>query len=90
MVKKMMLLFLVSAIVGCTYAGERELRDYINEPSAIVQDPHFGNYKERLDEVEKQYLEKAITYAQYLEQKTALDEQYNKEVGERTQKIMGQ
>ena len=85
-----MLLFLASAIVGCTYAGERELRDYINEPSTIVQDPHFGNYKEKLDALEKQYLEKEITYAQYLEQKTVLDDQYNKEVSERNQKIMGQ
>ena len=86
----MMLLFLASAIVGCTYAGERELRDYINEPATIVQDPHFGNYKEKLDALEKQYLEKEITYAQYLEQKTALDDQYTKEVEERNQKIMGQ
>lgn len=90
MLKRMMLLFLASAIVGCTYAGERELSDYINEPSTIVQDPHFGNYKEKLDALEKQYLEKEITYAQYLEQKTALDDQYNKEVEERNQKIMGQ
>lgn len=90
MFKKMVLLFLASALVGCTYAGERELSDYINKPSTIVQDPHFGNYKEKLDAVEKEYLGKKITYAQYLEQKTALDDQYNKEVEERNQKIMGQ
>ena len=86
----MMLLFLASVLVGCTYAGERELSDYINEPSTIVQDPHFTNYKEKLDAVEKEYLEKKITYAQYREQKTALDDQYNKEVAERNQKIMGE
>lgn len=90
MFKKTMLLFLVSVLAGCTYAGERELRDYINAPSTIVQDPHFGNYKEKLDALEKQYLGKDITYAQYLEQKIALDDQYNKEVEERNQKIMGQ
>ena len=90
MSKKMLLLFLVSVLAGCTYAGERELSDYIKEPSTIVRDPHFGNYKEKLDALEKQYLEKEITYAQYLEQKTALDDQYNKEVSERNQKIMGQ
>ena len=90
MFKKMILLFLASVLAGCTYAGERELSDYINEPSTIVQDPHFGNYKEKLNAVEKEYLEKKITYAQYLEQKTALDDRYNKEVEERNQKIMGQ
>lgn len=85
-----MLLVLVSVIAGCTYAGERELSDYINEPSTIIRDPHFANYKEKLDALEKQYLEKQITYAQYLEQKTVLDDQYNKEVEERNQKIMGE
>ena len=89
MFKKMILLFLASTLAGCTYAGERELRDYINEPSTIVKDPHFANYQEKLDAVEKEYLEKKITYAQYLEQKTALDDQYNKEVKERNEKITG-
>ncbi len=90
MFKKMILLSFASLILGCTYAGERELSDYIDEPSVIVQDPHFANYKEKLDAVEKEYLEKKITYAQYLEQKAALDDQYNKEVKERNQKIMGE
>jgi len=90
MLKRMMLLFLASAIVGCTYAGERELRDYINEPSTIIRDPHFANYKEKLDAIEKEYLEKKITYAQYLERKTALDDQYDKEVEERNRKIAGE
>lgn len=89
MFKKMILLFLVSVLAGCTYAGERELSDYINEPATIVKDPHFANYKEKLDAIEKEYLEKKITYAQYLEQKTALDDQYTKEVKERDEKIMG-
>ncbi len=90
MFKRMMLLVFMSFILGCTYAGERELGDYLDEPSTIVKDPHFANYKEKLDAVEKEYLEKRITYAQYLEQKTALDDQYNKEVEQRNQKIMGQ
>lgn len=89
MSKKMILLFLVSVLAGCTYAGERELSDYISEPSTIVKDPHFANYKEKLDGIEKEYLEKKITYAQYLEQKTALDNQYTREVKERDEKIMG-
>lgn len=89
MFKKMILLFLASVLAGCTYAGERELSDYIHEPSTIVRDPHFANYKEQLDALEKEYLEKKITYAQYLEQKTALDDQYNKEVKERDEKIAG-
>ncbi len=86
---KMTLLFLTLALAGCTYAGERELGDYIHEPSAIVQDPHFANYKGKLDAIEKEYLEKKITYAQYLEQKTALDDQYTREVKERDEKITG-
>lgn len=89
MFKKMILLFLAAVLAGCTYAGERELSDYIEEPATIVKDPHFANYKGKLDAIEKEYLEKKITYAQYLEQKTALDDQYTREVKERNEKIMG-
>ena len=90
MFKKMLLLFLASALVGCTYAGERTLEDYLHDPKTWVQDPHFADYKEKRDELESQYLQKKISYAQYLEQRTALDDKYAQEVQERNEKIMGE
>lgn len=88
--QRIVLLFLLSAVLGCTYAGERTLEDYLSDPKTWVQDPHFANYKEKRDELESQYLQKKISYAQYLEQRTALDDKYAQEVQERNEKIMGE
>ena len=88
MKKKMAALFLVVVVTGCTYAGERNLEDYLNDPKTWVKDPHFGNYQQERDALESRYLRKEISYAEYLEQRTALDDRYAREVAERNQKIM--
>lgn len=81
--KMIVLLFLVSVLIGCTYAGERTLGDYLQEPTTLVQDPHFGNYKEKRDAIESLYLKKEISYSEYLEQTKELDDQYSREVQQR-------
>lgn len=81
--KMIVLLCLVSLLTGCTYAGERTLGDYLQEPATLVRDPHFSNYKEKRDAVESQYLKKEISYSQYLEQTKELDDQYAREVQQR-------
>ena len=73
-------LFLLCA--GCTYEG-RKLSEYIEEPQTIIKDPQFETYQEKRDALEKQYLRKKITYAEYVEKTEELDAAYSKEVQKR-------
>ena len=85
MIKKSFLLLFAVMLLGCSY-GEK----YLKNPQMFVRDPHFTQYKENRDALESEYLHKEITYAEYVEQRDRLDAQYDKEVYQRTQKIMSQ
>ena len=61
--------------LGCAYTKE--------ELTTLVKDPHYAKHQGQLDELEKSYLDKKITYAEYLEKKKQLEENYDKEVKER-------
>ena len=74
-------------LVGCSTVQEK-IETYTDEPENFVKDPHFDVYKTNLDVLESRYLKKEITYAEYLEKKKELDGKYNKEVQERTEKII--
>ena len=67
---------------GCTYMGQNP-ENYIDEPGTILADPHYGSYQQQGDDLERQYLEKKITYADYVEQKKTLDDKYSKDVKKR-------
>ena len=87
MVKKLSLLLIAGlSLWGCAYEG-RTLVDFIEDPRAIIKDPHFADYKEKRDALESHYLHKEIDYAQYVEQMDALDQQYTKEVKERDESM---
>ena len=75
------LLFVV-LLSSCTYKGQN-LETYIEEPETIIKDPHYASYQEQSDSLEKEYLSKKITYADYLDKKKILDEKYTKEVQNR-------
>lgn len=81
--KKAVLLCFVALLIGCSYAGEKKLDEYLSDPKTWVKDPHFANYKEQRDVLESEYLQKNISYAEYLERRTSLDERYAREVFER-------
>lgn len=83
MMKKSLLLILVLTMLGCSYG-----QDYLENPDTFIRDPHFAEYQRRRDHLEKIYLHKDITYAQYVEQKNQIDETYAREVQERNNKIM--
>jgi hypothetical protein len=70
--------------LGCTYEGNT-LRDYLEDPRSIIKDPHFGDYKESRDDLERQYLRKEISYADYVEKMDDLDKRYTQEVEERNE-----
>ena len=79
---RMIIILSVALLAGCTYTGQNP-ENYIDEPATILQDPHFGSYQQQGDELERQYLEKKMTYADYLEKKRVLDDKYSKDVKKR-------
>lgn len=81
--KNLIWTFSLVLLVGCTYQGE-DLGNYIDDPKAIIKDPHYSGYQDKRDALESRYLKKEITYADYLEQVKELDDTYTKEVNERT------
>ncbi len=78
--KTLLLIVLVLIFAGCVS----------EQIQSLVADPHYASYQQKLDSVEQTYLRKEITYAQYLEKKKEIDEQYSKEVQKREQIIHGQ
>ena len=83
MIKISGVFLLILLLAGCA----RSLETYVEHPETILRDPHFEGYQENLDALESQYLNKKITYAQYLEQKKQLENTYNKEVRQREEII---
>ena len=83
MLKKYLVLMCVLTLVGCTYGQE-----YLENPETILRDPHFTGYKQKRDDLEREYLHKDITYAEYIEKRDHLDNTYAREVQERNAKIM--
>jgi hypothetical protein len=83
MTKKFFLFLTVLALCGCSYG-----QDYLEDPGSLIRDPHFAAYQEKRDDLELRYLRKEITYAEYVEEKDALDQTYDKEIQERNEKIM--
>ncbi|MCK5259978.1 MAG: hypothetical protein KAJ70_02855 [Candidatus Omnitrophica bacterium] len=85
MIKKSLLLFCALVLFGCSYG-----QNYLENPEALIRDPHFADYKEKRDDLERQYLRKEITYVEYVEGKDVLDQKYDREVQERTDIISSQ
>ena len=79
---RMIIILFVALLAGCTYTGQNP-ENYFDDPATILQDPHFGSYQQQGDELERQYLEKKMTYADYLEKKRVLDDKYSKDVKKR-------
>jgi len=83
-------LFLFFLVIFLSTGCAERLETYIEEPATIIQDPHFAEYEKKQQALEHQYLQKEITYAQYLEKKGELEDQYTKEVDDRNKVIYGE
>ena len=70
--KKLLKLCLVIFVLGCA----QRLQTYVNDPKMIFQDPLTVNHQEALDKLESQYLHKKMTYAEYLDRKKQMEEDY--------------
>ncbi len=84
-----LLVFFFFVVSGCTYETN-EFQAFIENSKTLLQDPHFARYKEKRADLERQYLQKRLTYADYIAQRDKLDLLYAKEVQERTKIIEGQ
>ena len=84
--RRIVLCYLVLLTAGCSNGAEH-LKTLIQDP---LRDPHYAEYQQKTAELESIYLGKKITYAEYVEQKKGLDDQYEKEVKERNEKIQAQ
>lgn len=80
---------MVLLCLGCAYESH-EFQAFIDNSKTLLKDPHFAEYKEKRDDLEKEYLKKKITYSEYVEKREKLDLVYAKEVQERTKIIESQ
>jgi hypothetical protein len=53
----------------------------------MIRDKQFDQYKTTLDQLESDYLQKTITYAQYLEKKKAVEDEYQGKIDGRRELI---
>jgi len=84
--KKLIVLFcavVVLGLSGCSLWNARSMQD-------LLEDPHYREYLQKQEDLEKQYLEEQITYSDYLKQKKEMDNMYEYEVKERNKKLQDQ
>ena len=80
---KMLSFCLVFFVLGCT----QRLQTYVDDPKTIFQDPLTVNHQDALDKLESRYLRKEMTYAEYLDRKKQMENDYAEKVQVRQEKI---
>ena len=73
---------LLICVVGCQYSGPG-LKGYLDDPSTILEDPLSVQHQDQLDDLESSYLKKEISYAEYIEQKQRLENDFVRDVRKR-------
>lgn len=84
--KNILVVLLVVFFAGCAETSQR-IDSIVDDPGTIFQDPDFAAYEQELNALEKQYLQKEITYAQYLEGRKQLEENYEREVKDQAAEV---
>ncbi|MFA5087545.1 MAG: hypothetical protein WC552_00760 [Candidatus Omnitrophota bacterium] len=80
---------LILFLVGCS-ACAHSFRSYLDDPRLILKDPHYAAYQGKVTAVEHSYLRGQMDYAEYLEARKQIDEDYAKEVQSRDRIIRGE
>ena len=83
--KNIIFILLAFFIAGCS-AQEGGLKNYIEEPRWFLKDPHYAAYQKKQDDLESEFLQRTITYAEYIQRREVLEETYEKEIQERSTK----
>lgn len=71
--KKLISLLSLFFLIGCTS----------EQIKTMATDPHYAQYQDKRDGLEKSYLDGSLNYVDYQKQVQQLDENYTKEVKER-------
>ena len=87
--KKMIIFILAVGLLGCSY-GKQHVEYMLDNPPGVLADPLYEDYEAHLDALERQYLRKEISYADYVEQKQELEDQYARESNKRIAIIEGE
>ncbi len=69
-------------LASCQY-GSDPLKTVMDDPITILEDPLTVEHKQAMADLERAYVKKEITYAEYLEQKQELEDDYTKAVQQR-------
>ena len=87
---KNILAFVVVLLLSSSGCSSQKIMSYMEEPETLLKDPHYEGYKQDLNNLEKDYLDKKIEYAKYLEKRKEIEEKYSKEVQTREAIIRGE
>ena len=79
---KKILAFCFIFILGCSYGGDK-IQTIMDDPKTLLEDPLSVEHQQALDDLEKEYLHQNITYAEYLERKKQIEEDYARDVQKR-------
>jgi len=77
-------------LLVCVSGCADKLETLTSDPVKLLEDPHFAAYQTDAGDLEHQYLQKDIDYAEYRRRKAALDQKYDQEVAERERILGGQ
>jgi len=83
--KTLLLVLLCALLAGCSSANS-----FLDDPGSILKDPHFAEYQRKEVNLERSYLHGQIDYAEFLERKKQLDEDYARDVQSRDAIIRGE
>ncbi len=81
--KKLMILVFCCWVLGCSHT----MGSYIDDPKTLLEDPVSVEHQKALDELESAYLNKEMTYSEYLTKKNALEDGYSQKVQKRKEII---
>ena len=84
--KKILFVMMAGFLMGCA-SGADTVKSLIEDPPALLRDPQFSSYQEQVENLERSYLHKEISYADYLERRRRLDDDYNQVIQERQRTI---
>lgn len=83
-----LLLAVLLMFAGCSY-GKQHVESMLDNPPRVFEDPLYVDYQQQLDALESRYLNQEISYAEYVEKKGDLEDQYTQEADRRQEIVEG-
>lgn len=86
--KKVILLLIIVGLSGCSY-GKQHVEFMLDNPPGVLEDSLYAGYEAQFEDLESQYLQKEISYAEYVEKKSDLEDRYTQEANRRAVIVEG-